>query len=144
MAATQPDSEHDPDAWRGDTVHGMRFHTPDLIDPNRKVGDWARTLVLDIDHLVDQAGPGGRPRVVPADLIFRDIHDAEISIGWGNPRCPAGAYEPTINQIIRRPDAAGTLYQWRVVLSPPADGEIAFYARALAFAPRRLSRNSDS
>ncbi len=139
MAATCTEPEHDPDAWRGDTVHGMRFHTPDLVDPNRTAGDWSRTLVLDIDHVVDRAGC----RVVPADLIFYDVHDTQMLIGWGNPRCPAGAYEPTIGQIIRRPDANGTLYQWRVVLSPPADGEIAFHARALAFIPRRHSRDSD-
>lgn len=134
MATPETDPGYDPHAWHGDTVYGMRFHTPDLIAPHENADDWTSAFILDIDHIVARvrADDAMRFRVAPADLIFRDARDLEMAVDWGDSDGQIGVHEPAIDRIERSAVAGGAgravSFRWRIVLTRPAGGEIAFRA----------------
>lgn len=140
MAASTSEPEYDPHAWHDDTLHGMRFRTPDLVR-----GDWTSAFILDIDHIVAwvKEGDAMRFRVAPADLMFHDVCDLEMAIDWGDSRGQVGLSEPSIDRITRETvETPGTnplapLFRWRVVLNWPTGGEITFHARRYDLALRR-------
>lgn len=142
MAARNPESrpgpDYDPHAWHDDIVCGMRFHTPDLTSPQQIRGeiadDWTSMFILDIDHIVAwvHGEDGDRFHVAPADLIFRNVSELEMTIDWGNTGAEMGMHEPSIDHIARTPvpdgKGRGSRYRWQIVLKRPAGGEIAFQA----------------
>ena len=134
MARTSTRPEHDPDAWRGDTVFGMR------VDGCGRTG---RSLVLDIDHAAGGVLDGGavEMRRSPTDLVFDDVRDLEMSL-----QSPGGE---TRAQVIERiecqppADGFGGHSRWRIVLRHPAGDTISFRARDLSLV-RRQSRPASS
>lgn len=96
MARTSTRPEHDPDAWRGDTVFGIR------VDGCGRTG---RSLVLDIDHAAGGVLDGGAMEMhrSPTDLVFDDVRDLEMSL-----QCPGDEIRAqVIERIERQPPADG-------------------------------------
>ncbi|MGH2360946.1 MAG: hypothetical protein ACRDGM_10465 [bacterium] len=130
MTYTEPDFErlswHDCDIW------GLEFR---VGEPDE--GDWTSDLVLDIDFIVEWlCGVSGDTqfRVAPAALAFHGVTDPRINIDWGSSGFQAALHGVSIDRIERERVRAQKVYldrpyySWRILLSWPKGGEIAFGA----------------
>ncbi len=132
MAQDTSDAEFDRLSCHDNTVYGLRF---DVGDAAR--GDWRSELVLDIDHIVEwvcAAAGRARFRVAPATLTFHDVTDLCIAADWGDSGCRTALNEPSIGSISRQRVGGQKIcldrpyYRWRIDLSLPPGGVIAFGA----------------
>ena len=143
MMAAALQADYDPYVWHDDALYGMRFHTPDLNAPDPLASDWTSLFILDIDHIVAwvSAGDGVRFRVVPADLVFREVCDLKMAVDWGDSKGQIGLSEPAIDRIERDPvavaDGRPPMFQWRIAFNHPAGGAIGFRARGFDLNLRR-------
>jgi hypothetical protein len=119
-------SWHDCHLWRMDFVVG---------DPDE--GDWTSDLVLGLDFIVEwlcSVGGGTQFRIALATLVFHGVTDPRIAIDWGDTGCQAAIHLVSIDRVEREPVQDQKVFldrpyfRWRIVLSWPTGGEIAFGA----------------
>jgi hypothetical protein len=133
-------------SWHDDSLYGLRIALGDI-----ELGDWRSELVFDLDHIVEWICDDPeqvRFRVAPATLTFHDVTDLAIAVDWGDSGHRTGLHEAAIDTITRAPVADQKIcldrpyYRWRIALSWPSGGEIAFgasgFTQRLRAAPRLL------
>jgi hypothetical protein len=136
---SEPVSAPDFDAmsWHDNIVYGLQFHVGDASQ-----GDWLHDLSFDIDYIVEWVRDGepsgeqrARFRVAPATLTFHDVTDLRIGVDFGdsdsrnaiNNLSIANVTRQAVDDTQRFPDR--DYYRYRIELSLPQGGEIAFGAR---------------
>lgn len=118
--------------WHDCHIWAVEFRAGDPDD-----GDWTSDLALDIDFIVEWicgVGGGTQFRVAPATLVFHGVTDPKIDIDWGSSAFQVALHPVSIGNVERERIQNQKVYldrpyySWRIRLSWPDGGEIAFGA----------------
>jgi hypothetical protein len=132
METKYTEADYERLSWHDCTIWGLDFR---IGDPEE--GDWTSDLVLDIDFIVEWiCGDRGacQFRVAPATLVFHGVTDPRIKMDWGDSGFQVALYGVSIDGIERERVQEQKVYldrpyySWKIRLSLPHAGEIAFGA----------------
>jgi len=132
MEMTSTEADFDRLTWHDCHIWGLDLH---VGDPDE--GDWTADLVFNIDFIVEWICGGKGPaqfRVAPAKLTFHGVTDPKVMIDWGDSGFQVVAHEMAIGGIEREQVLEQKVhldrpyFRWRIRLSWPKGGEIAFGA----------------
>jgi len=118
--------------------HDCHVWAVELRPGDPDAGDWTSDLALDIDFIVEwicgREGERAQFRVAPASLVFHGATDPRIALDCSRENHQVAVHPFSIAEIEREPVRDQKVYldrpyyRWRIRLSWPAGGEIAFGA----------------
>jgi hypothetical protein len=134
------DAAFDPQAWQD-----CRIWKLEIVAGDPDEGDGTGDLVLGVDLIVDSLcgfERAARFKLAPATLTFHSVRDLKIGIDWGDSGGQLLVHPVAIAEIVREPFApssarpgAPPYHLWRILLSWPKGGELAFVASGFTQTP---------